>query len=300
MGEPAGGCERVGDTELQVVCRGCGSEVSPYVTECPYCGARVRKRAPQLRHHDDHFEAQPTRGSRLRDRLPWLRRDRRGRGARGAGSAGQGGTGFGADSGAVRDRLGGLGRLDALGGRAVPAAIVLVSAVLLLVGVAADFSLAGIGAVAGPIEGEWWRFLTAPFAYDNVGYLFIVAVALAIFGAGLERRLGLVPAAILLFGCGALGALGGYGVASALGADGPLIAGGNGIALGAVLAWVALRHAEVKRLPEDDYDVIGVGVVAAVVLALPLVDTSADVFAGLAGGAVGGLSGMIATKLHRD
>lgn len=34
--------------ELFVVCRSCGSEVSPYVTECPYCGTRVRKRAPKL------------------------------------------------------------------------------------------------------------------------------------------------------------------------------------------------------------------------------------------------------------
>jgi len=34
--------------ELFVVCPSCGSEVSPYVTECPYCGTRVRKRAPKL------------------------------------------------------------------------------------------------------------------------------------------------------------------------------------------------------------------------------------------------------------
>ncbi len=34
--------------QLFVVCRSCGSEVSPYVTECPYCGTRLRKRAPKL------------------------------------------------------------------------------------------------------------------------------------------------------------------------------------------------------------------------------------------------------------
>ena len=34
--------------DLFVVCKNCGSEVSPYVTECPYCGQRVRKRAPKL------------------------------------------------------------------------------------------------------------------------------------------------------------------------------------------------------------------------------------------------------------
>ena len=34
--------------DLFVVCRSCGREVSPYITECPYCGKRLRKRAPKL------------------------------------------------------------------------------------------------------------------------------------------------------------------------------------------------------------------------------------------------------------
>src|SRR5512134_3903126 len=34
--------------DLFVVCKNCGSEVSPYITECPYCGSRLRKRAPKL------------------------------------------------------------------------------------------------------------------------------------------------------------------------------------------------------------------------------------------------------------
>ena len=38
----------VSQPDLFVVCKNCGSEVSPYVTECPYCGQRVRKRAPKL------------------------------------------------------------------------------------------------------------------------------------------------------------------------------------------------------------------------------------------------------------
>ncbi len=37
-----------GGQELFVVCKSCGSEVSPYITECPYCGNRLRKRAPKL------------------------------------------------------------------------------------------------------------------------------------------------------------------------------------------------------------------------------------------------------------
>src|SRR5271167_3920173 len=34
--------------DLFVVCKQCGSQVSPYVTECPYCGHRLRRRAPKL------------------------------------------------------------------------------------------------------------------------------------------------------------------------------------------------------------------------------------------------------------
>ena len=34
--------------DLFVVCKQCGSEVSPYITECPYCGHRLRRRAPKL------------------------------------------------------------------------------------------------------------------------------------------------------------------------------------------------------------------------------------------------------------
>src|ERR1700741_2485400 len=37
-----------GNPDLFVICRSCGNEVSPYITECPYCGNRLRKRAPKI------------------------------------------------------------------------------------------------------------------------------------------------------------------------------------------------------------------------------------------------------------
>ena len=46
--------------DLFVVCKQCGSEVSPYITECPYCGHRLRRRAPKL----------PREGLRSRVRRP--------------------------------------------------------------------------------------------------------------------------------------------------------------------------------------------------------------------------------------
>ena len=57
--------------DLFVVCKNCGSEVSPYVTECPYCGQRVRKRAPKLE-RDGQDEA-PRAKQRRRPRLSRLR-----------------------------------------------------------------------------------------------------------------------------------------------------------------------------------------------------------------------------------
>ena len=69
--------------ELFVVCKNCGSEVSPYITECPYCGTRLRKRAPEAR--EGRRRRRPRAGaasarssSRLRPgEIPGVRADRR-------------------------------------------------------------------------------------------------------------------------------------------------------------------------------------------------------------------------------
>ena len=42
-----------------MICKSCGSEVSPYITECPYCGNRLRKRAPKLDRDGRVAEAPP-------------------------------------------------------------------------------------------------------------------------------------------------------------------------------------------------------------------------------------------------
>ena len=250
------------ETELSVICKNCGSEVSPYVTECPYCGARLRKRAPKLERRGDALEAKPRRGPAGR---------------------------------LLRIKL--RGRVSISGRPYATLAAVLGSAALLLVEQASGASLAGVGGLTVPVHGEWWRLLTAPFAYVDVGYLFVVAVGLAIFGLGVERRLGSAPTALLLLACGALGMLAASGIASAQG-DIAVIGGGNGMALGAVAAWFAIRRAEAHRAIDDDYDRIGVAVAAAVLLALPIFESHADVFAGLIGGAVGGLAGLAASALR--
>ena len=55
---------------MSVVCKSCGSEVSPYVTECPYCGTRLRKRAPKLERHGDEFTPRERRRRLRAPRLP--------------------------------------------------------------------------------------------------------------------------------------------------------------------------------------------------------------------------------------
>ena len=251
------------ETELSVICKNCGSEVSPYVTECPYCGARLRKRAPKLERRGDALEAQQPR--RRRRRIP-----RPGR------------PGFAVSTERPYATI----------------AVILISAILLLVQKASGDALQTFGGLVVPLEGDWWRVLTAPFAYIDVGYLFVVAVGLAIFGTGVERRLGTLRTAILLIACGALGMLAASVLANAQD-DFTVLAGGNGMALGAVAAWFAIRRAEVHAAIGEDYDLIGVAVAAVVLIALPLFAPTADFVAGVVGGAVGALAGLAASALYR-
>ena len=250
------------ETELSVICKNCGSEVSPYVTECPYCGARLRKRAPKLERRGDALEAQRPRRRR---RIP-----RPGR------------PSFAVSTDRPYATI----------------AVIAASAILLLIQKASGDALSTFGGLVVPLGDEWWRVLTAPFAYIDVGYLFVVAVGLAIFGTGVERRLGTLPTAVLLIACGALGMLAASVVANAQD-DFTVLAGGNGMALGAVAAWFAIRRAEVHDAIGEDYDAIGVAVAAVVLIALPLFAPTASFVAGLVGGAVGGLAGLASTAFHR-
>ena len=254
------------ETELSVICKNCGSEVSPYVTECPYCGARLRKRAPKLERRGDGLEPTPRRrpGGRIfGGRLRKLART----------------------SGAERP----YATLTVVGG----------SAVLLLVQKATGASLAEVGGLEVPLADQLWRVLSAPYAYVDVGYLFVIAIAMAIFGVGLERRLGTTATAILFIACGSLGMLAASGIADSQGGL-HFIGGGNGLALGALGAWFALRRAETHSAIDQDYDKIGIAVAAVVLLALPIFDSAANVFAGVAGGAVGLLAGLLAATLRSE
>jgi membrane associated rhomboid family serine protease len=242
--------------ELSVVCRNCGSEVSPYVTECPYCGTRLRKRAPKLERQGDQLTARESRRERRRRRA------------------------------AERRRAGPRLAISAERPYATIAAIAAPS-LLLIVERASDLDPFQLGAIIGPVGGDWWRYLAAPWVYDDIGYLFVIGLALAIFLPAVERRVGLVSAVLLVLLCGSVGALAAVGMESALGDGIPVTAGGNGIALGVLGTWLVLRDAEHRRDPTAEYDQMAVAVAAAVLLLLPLVEDFASAWAGLAGGLVG-------------
>ena len=157
--------------DLFVVCKSCGSEVSPYITECPYCGTRLRKRAPKL---DRGGQPKPSR--RTRPRLAPLRR--------------------GEIPGIRPDRR--------------PYAtilLILASIVVTLLARAGWNEMTAEIVLLDPLDGEWWRLFTSLFIYGSTGYEVACLSAIAIFGILLERRHGWsAPLFVFLVG-GGLGML---------------------------------------------------------------------------------------------
>jgi len=262
----------VAETELSVVCKSCGSEVSPYVTECPYCGTRLRKRAPKLERRGDGLEAQETRRDRRRRRAA-ERRERRER----------------------------LRSLSLTAERPyITLAAILVPAALVIVQRGAGLSVEQLGAIVGfSSTTSWWQYLTAPFVYADIGYLFAIGVAMVLFVPGLERRIGAVPTALLLIACGVLGALAAPGLDNLFGDGFTVASGGNGIALGALGAWFMVRRADARLDPTEELDMIPVVVAAMVLLALPLVNDYANEWSGIVGGLLGVAAGFSATLGRR-
>ena len=76
----------------------------------------------------------------------------------------------------------------------------------------------------------------------------------------------------------------------------PLAMGGNASALGLLAAWV-IRDLRDRRAGEDtETDLFGVVAIAAVLALMPLLELTADAWAGLAGAAVGGIAGLLLPK----
>jgi membrane associated rhomboid family serine protease len=249
--------------DLFVVCKQCGSEVSPYITECPYCGHRLRRRAPDLPPRE---QAGDSLRHPRRLHLPHFGRSRR--------------------SGSVparsRDRGAGRGvrtRVDALPYATV--ALVVISCAV-WVALRGGYVDAGKLVILGPLGGDWWKLFTTQFAYLNGLYAFITLLAIAIFGWLLERRRGPAVALVVFLGAGATGAL----VASAVYSE-AVVSGGNGAALGLLAAWAVPDIQDARAGNYYEGDLLGVAAIAALLLAMPFARPEASWVAGITGGLVG-------------
>ena len=248
--------------DLFVVCRNCGSEVSPYVTECPYCGQRVRKRAPKLDRSGG--EPQPKKKARRRPTLPRLRAD---------------------EIAGVAPDTRPYGTL----------ALMLLCVASALVW-QADPGL-DVGYILVPVVEDVWRFFVAPFLFaDQIGYAFVTLVAVGIFGTLLERRFGALPVIVVFVLSGAAGmALVAYAETPPLFSEDEvfLVFGANGSALGLLCAWLVDDRMAARRGEDRENDLLGVYVVAIVLVLLSLAEESANIGAAVGGGVAGSLLGLV-------
>lgn len=255
--------------DLFIVCKHCGSEVSPYITECPYCGHRLRRRAPKL----------PREGAS---------------GSARRGVLGRLGSRRGADResddarpGRTRRRRTSPPLASAITARPYATIALVAAGCVVWVLLRAGYVLAGKLVIVGPLHGDWWKLLSTQVSYLNGWYAFFTLIVIAIFGWLLEARYGPAVVLALFLGAGAAGALvalAAYPVAVAV--------GGNAGALALLAAWAApdLRDARGGQYYEGD--LLGAGALAALLLAIPFARFEASWLAGVVGGAIGLLVGL--------
>jgi hypothetical protein len=266
--------------DLFVVCKQCGSEVSPYITECPYCGSRLRRRAPKL--------------PRVKSR---------GRGLRRLGRTFTFHRSHSHSSAHPEGRFSRRG--DYPRGESPPfATIALVTLgcagwVLVRGGYLGTVHVAGLGdvagtyvsffkiAIGGPLNGDWWKLLSSPFAYVNGLYAFIALLATAIFGWLLERRRGPAIVLVVFFAGSVTGAL----AAIALYSE-PIVSGANAGALALIAAWSIPDLRAVRGGRYYEGDLLGTAAIAALLLVLPYARPEASWMGGVVGALVGSIAGL--------
>ena len=244
--------------DLFVVCKKCGSEVSPYITECPYCGTRLRKRAPKLERGGVPKEPKaarrrrPTLGRLKPGEIPGIRGDRR-----------------------------------------PYATIVLVLAsilVSLVIRIEPSWALDLV--LVANVTDEYYRTITTLFVYNATGYEIVALGAIFLFGWLLERRHGSWATLLVFLASG----VGGMFLAIALD-DVVVAAGGNGAALGLLAAWSMRDVLGRRRGIEDDSDLLGALAIAAILILLPLASEEASAVAGLGGGLIGVMLGAVLARV---
>ncbi len=246
--------------DLFVVCKTCGAEVSPYITECPYCGSRLRKRAPKLEKGGTpkpprtRRAPRPTLGPMRPGEIPGIR---------------------------------------AASGRPYVTIALVVTAIVVTLGWRATLWSVQPLAIDGPIGDQYWQLLTTTFIYGSTGYEVVALSAIFLFGWLLERRHG-AWAPLLVY---VLGSAAGFGAAVFAEAS-AFALGGNAPALALLGAWAMRDLLARRRGAEDDSDLLGALVFAAVLVLIPLAQQEAHALAGLVGGVVGLLVGVVLARLR--
>ncbi len=270
--------------DLFVVCKNCQAEVSPYITECPYCGMRLRKRAPKIERPD----APPPKPSRRTPRAPRVQRAPASRGRPKAPKAR-------ARTKASKPSLGRLRGGEIPGIRGDETAKPWATIVLVALSFGVWFALAFYAVpelALSALSSDPWLYLTASLLNGNTAAQFAMVIGLGLFGWMLERRHGplLVIGLFLLCGPGAL--------AIAVSLDpGTFVYGTHGAALGMLCAWLVPALMERRRGEGDDADLLGVLVIAVVLLLVPALSQGSAI-AGLIGAGLGALAGLALAGLR--
>jgi membrane associated rhomboid family serine protease len=246
-----------GGPDLFVVCKKCGSEVSPYITECPYCGTRLRKRAPKIDREDGDAKPKTPRGRKVKKLSPMR-----------------------------RDEIPGIS-YDPARRPVVTLGIVLLS----LFGFIAVAALPDRDIALALLEDDPYRLATSVFAYGNGWYQLVAVGAIGLFGWRLELRHGPWLVLVLFL----LGGAGGNAVASLVEPE-PFILGAPGAALGLLAAWAAPDVKRHRRGEEHDADLLGALVMAVLIGAMPIAVEEASAVATLTGGLVGALAGLLLAR----
>ncbi len=255
--------------DLFVVCKNCGSEVSPYVTECPYCGQRVRKRAPKI----DRSTGEPSAKRRRRPKkLPRLRAE----------------------------------EIAGIAPESRPyatLALILACVVLTLVYTADEMDLGWL-IVPDTAYEDVWRWFAAPFVHgDELGYAFVALVGVGIFGTLLERRFGPVAVVLTFVLAGAAGSAVAVTLETPpLLSDDPAwgVLGANGAALGLLFAWLVDDRLAARRGDDRENDLLGVYVIGAVLVLLSLTTPEANIGVAAGGALAGALIGLLLPRFARS
>lgn len=282
-----------GAAELFTVCGSCGQQVSTFVTECPYCGNRLRKRAPKLDRKDGDLEAlfaqldsdddvAPLRSPAPPPKKPWTSRLRR---KAKAGAKPKGSAKATAPRRARSRAPSGTGDFRPW----ATITLVLISLIGLPVTVAIGQEKVWL---AGGIDGNpLWLFLTSSFTYVGTWHALGVLTCLGVFGWLWERRAGPRLGALIVLGTYLVAGVGGLALASVVDTSNAQT-GAVGAAAALATAWIVAELRARRRNESIDGDLLGASVLLAVALLVSAVTAAGAPIAGVWGLLVGLLLGL--------